>query len=99
MIKVLFMFPDTVASEEADDIVSKYILPANKQSPGFRSMNTSVGALLSPGGPVPWERIVEANFDSFDGVVAAAKSSIVEMAEPRMKALGVKIVMFEVGAL
>ena len=98
MIKVLFLFPNSVTSEEADDIISNLLIPANKQQKGFQSMSTSVGSLMSPDGPVPYERIVEATFESFDDVKSAAESAI-QMGDERRKTAGVSIYIFEVGSL
>ena len=43
--------------------------------------------------------IVEVNFDSLGDVMASAQSSAAQTAEPKIKALGVVILIFEVGSL
>ena len=91
------MFPSSVSTKEADDIVANHLIPVNKKSPGFRSMSSSAGALMSPSGPAPYERIVEASFDSMADVVAAAESAVAKKeAAARMMALDVRILMYEV---
>jgi hypothetical protein len=99
MIKALFIFPSSVASEVVDDIVTNIIVPVNRQFNGCLSMNTSVGAITSPDGPTQFGRIVEATFNSLSDVIAVGKSSAVQAEDARLKSLGMQLFFFEVGSL
>jgi len=74
MINVRFLFPKSADSKELDDFLSSQFIPAHKQALGLRSLKISAGDLMSPGGPPPYAKIVEASFDSLNDVMAAVQS-------------------------
>jgi hypothetical protein len=53
---------------------------------------------MSPGGPPPYAKIVEASFDSLNDVMAVVQSQTQD-ARDQMKALGALILMYEVNEL
>ena len=92
-------FPKSADAEELDDFLSNQFIPTNKQSPGLRSLKISVGDLMSPGGPPPYAKIIEASFDSLNDVMAVVQSPATQAMRDQMKALGVFILMYEVSEL
>ena len=96
MINVLFLFPKSADSQELDDWISNQFLPASKQNPALRSLKISVGDLMSPFGPPPYSRVVEASFDSLEDVMPVIQSQQTQDANANMKALGALILMYEV---
>jgi len=64
----------------------------------LRSLKISAGDLMSPGGPPPYAKIVEASFDSLNDVMAVVQSQTQD-ARDQMKALGALILMYEVNEL
>ena len=98
MINVLFLFPKSADLKTLDDFISNKFIPGVKQANGLRSLKLSAGDLMSPGGPPPYSRVVEASFDSLDEFMA----SVPPDGQPEkeyMKSLGTLILFYEVGEL
>ena len=99
MVNILFLFPKPADPEELDDFVLNGLVPTVRQAEGLRSLKLSVDALMSPGGPPPYARILEASFDSLSDVMAVVESPGKQALDQRMKALDALILMYEVSEL
>lgn len=69
MIKVIALFPSTLSPEKIDELTSKMI-PAFRQAQGLISLTVSDGHMMSPGGPPPYSKVVEASFESLEVFMA-----------------------------
>ena len=65
MIRVLSLIPNTIEENKRDQIVGKMI-HAIQQADGLRSLYVSEGHIMSPGGPPPYSKVLEASFDSLE---------------------------------
>ena len=73
MIKVLSLIPSTIEENTRDQLAEKMV-GAIKQAKGLRSLSVSEGHIMSPGGPPPYAKVVEASFDSLDDFMAWVQS-------------------------
>ena len=69
MIRVLSLIPNTIEENKRDQIVEKMI-QAIQKADGLRSLYVSEGHIMSPGGPPPYSKVLEATFDSFEDFMA-----------------------------
>ena len=69
MIRVLSLIPNTIEENKRDQIVEKMI-HAIQQADGLRSLYVSEGHIMSPGGPPPYSKVLEASFDSLEDFMA-----------------------------
>lgn len=96
MIKVLFFFPKSIAADEFDVFLAKGFIPTVRQAPGLRSLQVSSGDLMSPGGPPPYARVIEASFDSLEEMMAHVFSPDNQDNREQMKAFAAQIIYYEV---
>ena len=99
MINVLFLFPKSTDLKTLDDFISNSFIPVVKQARGLRSLKLSAGDLMSPGGPPPYSRVVEASFDSLDELMAHVQSPEAQPSREYLKSLGTLILFYEVSEL
>jgi len=99
MISNVILFPKSADTQAVDDFVANVLGPALKQAKGLHSLKVSNGPLMSPGGPTPYTKVVEANFDSLDDVMAFGGSASAQSTAEKMKALGGLILFYEVSDL
>jgi hypothetical protein len=78
MIKALFLFPKSTEPEMLEGFLSTNLIPTLQQSSGLRSLTTSTGPLMSPGGPPPYAKVVEASFGSLEDWIALVQSPAVQ---------------------
>ena len=74
MTRDLFLFPRSTESKPLDEFITKTFVPDLRGASGARSVAVSAGELMSPGGPPPYSRVVEASFESIADVVAAVEA-------------------------
>jgi hypothetical protein len=96
MINVLFLFPKSADLTAVDDFIANRFVPNLKQISGLRSVNLSVGELMSAGGPPPYARVVEASFDALEPMMAHVQSPQAQAERETMKELGALILFYEV---
>ena len=73
MIRVLSLIPNTIEENKRDQIVEKMI-HAIQQADGLRSLHVSEGHIMSPGGPPPYSKVLEATFDTLEDFMAWVQS-------------------------
>ena len=98
MSHVLFLFPKSADLKTLDDFISSKFIPGIKQADGLRSLKLSAGNLMSPGGPPPYSRVVEASFDSLDEFMATVPPDG-QPEKEYIKSLGTLILFYEVREL
>ena len=69
MIKVLSLIPSTIEENKRDQLTEKMI-HAIQQAEGLRSLSVSEGHIMSPSGPPPYSKVIEASFDSLEDFMA-----------------------------
>ena len=99
MINVLFLFPKSTDPTALDDFLFNRLVPGINQARGLRSLKLSAGDLMSPGGPPPYSRVVQASFDSLDDVMAIVQSPETQAGRDYIKSVGALILMYEVNEL
>ncbi len=99
MINVLFLFPKSADPKALDDLLSNGLVPGIQQARGLRSLKLSAGDLMSPGGPPPYSKVLEASFDSLDDVMAIVQSPAVQARRDYITSVGTLILMYEVSEL
>jgi hypothetical protein len=99
MINNLILFPKSANTEAVDRFVADVLAPALKAAKGLRSLRSSEGPLMGPGGPTPYTRIVEASFDSLDDMVTFGGSQPAKDTAEQMQILGGLILFYEVSEL
>jgi hypothetical protein len=95
MIEVLFLFPRDADLAAADEILADGLIPRLTNATGVRSVRMSQDAIMGPGGPPPYARVVEASFDTLAdwmAVVDVSKNAI----PTRERALRPLILFFDV---
>ena len=95
MIRALFLFPKSTESETLDDFLSTNLIPTLQQANGLRSVAVSTGPLMSPGGPPPYAKVVEASFGSLGDWIALVQSPAVQSSRGDMPP-GTLILYYEV---
>ena len=73
MIRVLSLIPSTIEENKRDQLADKMI-HAIQQADGLHSLFVSEGHIMSPGGPPPYSKVLEATFDSLEDFMAWVQS-------------------------
>lgn len=95
MYRTIVMFPKSADQTRVDQCVTD-MAAAFKQSPGFRSMTASVGALMGPGaqsGDIG--QVVEADFESLDDFMAALNGEVLARVNEDVETVGATLLLFE----
>jgi hypothetical protein len=99
MINLLILIPRTVKSQVVDNIFTK-ILPALKQAQGLCELKVSEGHIMSPGGPPPYSKVIEASFESLEVFLTWAKQiSTSQSVKELMVKNGIISIYFEVSEI
>ena len=98
MINVLALFPNTIDPEVLDELISKMI-PAFKQGQGLCSLKISDGHVMSPGGPPPYSKVIEASFESLEDFMAWAQTPAAQADKKFMIESGIIRLYYEVNEL
>jgi heme-degrading monooxygenase HmoA len=61
--------------ENKRDQLAEKMIHAIQQADGLRSLFVSEGHIMSPGGPPPYAKVIEASFDSLEDFMAWVQSS------------------------
>ena len=69
MIRALSLIPNTIKEKKRDQLAEKMI-HAIQQADGLRSLSVNEGHIMSPGGPPPYAKVIEASFDSLEDFMA-----------------------------
>jgi hypothetical protein len=93
--RVLFLFPRSAQSNSLDDFIDTTFAPGLRQAGGAQSVTVSAGELMSPAGPPPYSRVVEATFESLVDVLAAVEAPSAQSARQHLRDLGTLILTFE----
>jgi hypothetical protein len=97
VVNVLFLFPSSADRVALDEFISSTFAPGLRQASGCRSVTVSTGDLMSPGGPPPYSRVVEAAFDELPDVIGAVEAPGAQPARLHLRELGTLVLMYEVG--
>ena len=98
MVKVLFLFPRTADLAELEDFLQTVFVPGLSEAPEVRSVRASHGDVMSPGGPPPYSRIVEAEFGSLGDVIANVEAPDAQPVRQRIRDFGALVLMYDMGA-
>ena len=91
----LSMYPASADPAQIEQIVER-TAKAFKQSPGFRSITTSVDALLGPGAKSgEFGRVVMADFDTLEAALDALKAETFREVRADSELLGPTHYLFE----
>lgn len=97
MYRHLVMFPKSADPSLVDEVV-KRIAGVFRQGSGFRSITTSVDALMGPGAKAgEFGRILESDFDTLDEALAVVHSDGFQEVRAAAEALEPTILVFELG--
>jgi uncharacterized protein (TIGR02118 family) len=96
VIKVLFLFPSSADRGALDAFIESTHVPFLKQTHGCRSVIVSSGDLMSPGGPPPFSRVVEASFETLGDVMATVEAPEAQSGRQQIRDLGTLVLMYEV---
>ena len=96
MIRILFCFPKAENIDELNDYIDNTFVPGLKQRQGIHSIKISEGDLMSPGGPPPYSRVVEAIYNSFEEMMAFVQDPSTEEERGYTKTLGVFVLYYEI---
>jgi uncharacterized protein (TIGR02118 family) len=97
VVKVLFLFPSSADRQALDEFIGSTFAPGLRQAAGCRSVMVSQGDLMSPGGPPPYARVVEAAFDSLRDVIGAVEAPEAQSGRLQVRDLGTLVLMYEMG--
>ena len=95
MYRSLSLYPTSADAARVAEIVER-TAAAFKQSPGFRSLTTSVDAIMGPGardGHVA--RVVMVDFDSLDDPLSALKAASFQETRTASEAVGATHFLFD----
>lgn len=95
MIKALFLFPKSTETKAVEELLSTHLIPTLKQANGLRSLTSSTGPLMSPMGPPPYSKVVEASYGSLEDWIALVQSPAVQGGRDDLPA-GTLILYYEV---
>ena len=95
MTRVLFLFPRSAESNSLDEFITTTFVPGLREASGARAVSVSAGDVMSPGGPPPYSRVVEASFASIADVVAAVEAPNAQAARGHLRDLGTLVLMYE----
>jgi hypothetical protein len=94
MLKVVFLYPKCDDHEAADRFIEKYVIAPIEASPGFRSLSTNSAPLMSPFGPPPYYRVVEATLGSLDDFITIGRSDLIQESQAETPE-GFQIIFYE----
>ena len=95
MIRVLSLIPNTMEENKRDQLVEKMI-GALQQADGLRSLSISESHIMSPGGPPPYAKVVEASFDSLEDFMDWVQTPAAQADKEQMLGNGVVSIFYEV---
>lgn len=98
MINVLALFPITIEPKVLDDLLSK-LIPGFQQADGLRSLKISEGHVMSPGGPPPYSKVIEASFESLEVFMDWVQTPAAQADKELMKDSGIVRIYYEVNEL
>ena len=98
MIKALTLFPASSTPEAFEQTLTP-LVASLKEAPGFISVHTSNGHLMSPGGPPPYSKVIEFSFDTLGNFLTWAQSSPAQAQKEGMKGIGPVMMYYEVKEL
>jgi hypothetical protein len=97
MFEVLFLFPRSGDLAAIDEFLAQRLIPQLTSAAGLRTIRISQDALMSPGGPPPYGRVLEASFDALADVMAVVEESKRHPAErEQLDRLGPLVLLYEV---
>lgn len=97
MYRILVMFPKSADSAQVDSLADG-IAAAFRKSGGLRSLSTSVGPLMGPGGKAgEVGRIVEADLATLEDAMNVLHDADFHEVKNTTESLGSTIFMFECG--
>ena len=98
MISVLALFPNSIEDNVLDDLASKTI-SALQGADGMHSVKGSEGNIMSPGGPPPYSKVVEATFVSLESFMAWVQTPTAQVDKEQMMRNGVVMIFYETNEL
>jgi hypothetical protein len=97
MFDVLFLFPRNADLAAVDEFLAQRLIPQLTSAAGLRSIRVSQDAVMSPGGPPPYGRVLEASFAALADVMAVVEESKRHPAErERLANLRPLVLLYEV---
>ena len=75
------------------------MIGAIQQADGLRSLSISEGHIMSPGGPPPYAKVVEASFDSLEDFMDWVQTPAAQADKEQMLRNGVVSIFYEVKKL
>lgn len=78
MLQEVILFPKTCDEASVDHFIEKYVEPAHRASPGFRSLTVNREALMSPFGAPAYCRVVVVTLGSLEDMVAVGSSELIQ---------------------
>ena len=98
MIRALSLIPNTIKEKKRDQLAEKMI-HAIQQADGLRSLSVNEGHIMSPGGPPPYAKVIEASFDSLEDFMAWVQTPAAQADKEQMLGNGVVSIFYEVKEL
>ncbi len=99
MVDTLFLFPTSADPARVAAVVTDQLVPLLKSLPGLVSIDTSDNALMGPGGPKPYQRLVRARFETLDQALAPPHTPEGPAVGAAIQELGGQIWVYEVAEL
>ena len=94
MITVLALFPSSIENNILNDLSAR-TTNALRTAEGLRSIKVSEGDVMSPGGPPPYSKVVEASFDSLESFMAWVQTPSAQDDKEQMMSNGVVMIFYE----
>lgn len=94
MLKVLFLFPKTKTPDVVDAFIDTYVIPPLRSSPGFRSISMNAEPLMSPFGPPPYYKVVEATLEALADFTTIGQSDLIKSSADQTPE-GMQILFYE----
>ena len=98
MIRVLSLIPSSMEENKRDQLAKKMIRDI-QQAEGLRSLSVSEGHIMSPGGPPPYAKVIEASFDSLEDFMAWVQTPAAQKDKEQMISSGVVSIFYDVNQL
>jgi hypothetical protein len=100
MISSLALFPKSMDPEKIENLLSKQIASMQAAN-GLKSLKTSNGHLMSPGGPPDYSKVLESSWDSLENFMDWVQSQKPEDNADKdfMLESGVALLFYEVTEL
>ena len=95
MINVQALIPNTMDTTVADSILSHQLL-SMKAADGNIEVNVSQGAIMSPGGPTPYSKVLTASWQSLESFMAWAQSPAGEKDKELLLEEGATLIFYDV---